>query len=454
MSSCKSQDLLNAYYCMFVLFLSVFLLFAMLSRGKLFSDVWFYNIFLNSADHFMDFFNSVRDASKLSVYKNGIIYPPLVNMMYFFISKLVSAELVSAPFYYRTVLRDDQVGMMVYIILALICIVTISKIIDAYFESIGLIKHNRLVSFVLILSYPMIYCLERGNCALVALALTMFFVFFRNSENKYIRELSYILLAIAAGIKIYPAVFGILLITDKKYKEAARLAVYGVILFFLPFFFYDGFGSIKDIYHNLIEFNNNKSSFNIGNVSITIIAFIAEFLGLDKDFWLTVGNTLFVITETLAVAAVFLLPKSWQKAAAIVYLIMNISAVSDTYNVIFYLIPFILFLTQKDGFRKVDIIYFLMFALLMIPIPAFYYFNHEALADKLCLFFDAHLDISYYFTLYIKHCCTRFNQLIYFPIVQGMFVMLLIESVKRAVRMVKKRRASKIIVECVLTEVS
>ena len=42
----------------------------------------------------------------------------------------------------------------------------------------------------------------------------MFFIFFKDSEYPVIKELSYIALALSAGIKLYPAIFGLSLIID------------------------------------------------------------------------------------------------------------------------------------------------------------------------------------------------------------------------------------------------
>ena len=82
---------------------------------------------------------------------------------------------------------------------------------------------------MMIVSYPVMFCLERGNILILSVVFAMFFIFFKDSDNKFIKELSYISLAMSAGIKIYPAVFGLTLIIEKKYKEALRLLFYGFI---------------------------------------------------------------------------------------------------------------------------------------------------------------------------------------------------------------------------------
>lgn len=63
----------------------------------------------------------------------------------------------------------------------------------------------------------------------------------RDSPNKILREAALIFVAVSAGFKLYPALFGFLWIAEKRYKEAARLVLYGLLAFFVPFFFVDSF---------------------------------------------------------------------------------------------------------------------------------------------------------------------------------------------------------------------
>ena len=90
------------------------------------------------------------------------------------------------------------------------------------------------------LSSIFIYAYERGNLIQLTVVLSTIFLLCYNSKNKIIKEISFICLATAAALKIFPALFGILLLFDKKYKEAMRLIIYGINFTSLPFLFFEG----------------------------------------------------------------------------------------------------------------------------------------------------------------------------------------------------------------------
>lgn len=79
-----------------------------------------------------------------------------------------------------------------------------------------------------------------------------------------LRELALICLACAAAMKLYPALFGLLLLSDKKYKEAVRAVIYGIVLLVVPFFFMGGVGQIPQMLKNSLTLNNNTLSGSTG----------------------------------------------------------------------------------------------------------------------------------------------------------------------------------------------
>ena len=80
----NNTKLLTSYYIIFSVSAILFFVMLAVTDGKSFSET----IFRNSvgSDFFMDFFNSIRDASTKDVYKEGIIYPPLANIFFYVLS--------------------------------------------------------------------------------------------------------------------------------------------------------------------------------------------------------------------------------------------------------------------------------------------------------------------------------------------------------------------------------
>lgn len=421
-------------------------------------ESWKYMLFHNGpyTDMYMDFFNSIRDGGSDNVYsERNNIYPPLCVLIFRIFSKLIDPELVSTHFKQRTRLQADQICMIIYILFALICIMSMIRLIESYanMKTQGKMKTQAaVISFAMIICYPVMFCLERGNILILSVILAMFFIFFKDSENKIIRELSYLALAFSAAIKLYPAIFGLSLIIEKKYKEAARLMVYGILVVGLPIvFFLDefradpasiaaGFAPLLKIgtgvtvdaestsifaklIKNLLNFAvNKKSSLNFSSVSVQNFVFMAK-----GDP--TVAKIICAVTEAIAAICAFRTKSEWKKAFLLCYLMLNIPSASNSYALSFLLIPFCIFLFGTSTYEKKDWIHLGLFALLLTPLPTLWFYHPEgvkALAKSLGLYYN-----------------TQLNQNIATFVFQLLFMFIVVETI---VAIVKHRRNKKITV--------
>ncbi len=371
------KNLVSLYYISFMLCTFLFLLAAILSGGKTLQYAFYYyksDVPMCTTDGFMDFFNSVRDASHNGGYEKGVIYPPLANLIYYLIGKMCFPSYVGKTFNGRYALRNnDPSALMIYFICTAICLFLIFLVIDRCLRSQKFKYSPALMALFGTFSFPVLYAIQRGNIIILAIPLTMFFVFFRNSEKKWVRELSYISLAIAAGVKIYPAVFGILLITDKKYKEAARLVLYGIIAFVVPVFAFGGPELLLQLFRNIFSFSSGKAS------SVSLFRDGYSFQGLMARYFSSrpltsiLAKIIFACLEILAFLMVFVLPRDWQKLTCLCYAVFNIRALSGNYALIFFLLPFIMFITERKKFRWNDILFLVFLALMLIPLPCLWY---------------------------------------------------------------------------------
>ena len=92
-----------------------------------------------------------------------------------------------------------------------------------------------------------------ANSTLLVMTLLLISLKFRESDSPVYRELALILIAVCAGFKIYPAIFGLFYLTEKRFKEAARLTVYGIVLFFAPFACFGGMNGLTHWISNVKE---------------------------------------------------------------------------------------------------------------------------------------------------------------------------------------------------------
>ena len=373
----KNQFSINLFLILSGLSFVFLIVLAALSEGGALNDILYGN------DYFNDFYNSMCDAGSRDVYtETGVIYPPLSNMFFYLISKMVPHKYVELEFKTgeRRQIYTSGLCQIVLLLFIVISILALGMLLYDVLQRSTPKPGAFLTAFSLTMSFPMLYCIQRGNTVLLALFLCGVFVFYRNSENKVIRELSYIALALAAGFKIFPALFGLLLFFDKKYKEAGRLVLYGILAFFVPFAFYGGFDAFGHFIKNLFAFSGVSSHYSIHGPSVTsILSWFA--LGLDMDMGISLKVAKFAILIICAFI-IFFSNEEWKKLIGIAFVFANVDSTARVYILIFLLLPFVSFIQSPPKGKK-NVLYTILFCSLLITIPCVWYFKMDSITEVL-----------------------------------------------------------------------
>lgn len=360
-----------------------------------FDGQYFLSVFPNvSDDTFMDHFNSLNNA-KYDPYQDKFSnYPAMACLLYKMFLSMIPAEFRGDDGF---ALRNIQTAMIPFIVYNVLVIWLIQMI--ATEKSLLEKKSRTLFSMLLLLSAPVIFTLERGNLIFLSFSLTMFFTFFFESENKVLHEISFIALALAASIKIYPAIFGFLLLKRKHVKETVRLVVYGLLAFVVPFFYYDGFESIKIMIQALGYTTNLSSEIGYGiNVSLYNII---ETLSIIYD--INISNVIICMIYGIVIGALlisfFVLKKKWQELLCITLILIFFPKTNYYYAMIFMLIPFIEFLnewqTKQEKWNFVEYIGLAMFTIVLAPWPS----------RLIPIFTDYKFPVSYTMLIYYLALC-------------------------------------------------
>lgn len=115
-------------------------------------------------------------------------------------------------------------------------------------------KTRRALTVCVLFSVPLLFgALERGNLTLYVAALVLVAWKWRDAESPILRELALVLIAVAAGLKFYPAFLGLLYLQEKRWKEAGRLIVYGAVCVFVPFTGFGGVQGLRQLLGNLSQ---------------------------------------------------------------------------------------------------------------------------------------------------------------------------------------------------------
>lgn len=231
-----------------------------------------------------------------------------------------------------------------------------------------------LIIFLLVFSLPHLYQLERGN--ILILAVNFLFEFLNNykSESKKRRHWAYICLALSFGIKVYTAIFGVLILKRKQWKEALWCILYAVLAFFVPILFIQGsiFENLKLFIVNMFGSVSDGAFYGFGyKVNLyAIFGLICSFFGLG-DYATGVVVIIFEILVFVSAVIYIIFCKDEEKVLlALVASLLMILHMSFIYMLL-YFIPCIINILKKDKPSKMDITYLVFLTLMFVPIPCF-----------------------------------------------------------------------------------
>jgi len=236
---------------------------------------------------------------------------------------------------------------------------------------------NKVVDFknVLIfscLSYPVLFLVDRANFeSFVFIFLSLFIYFYQNKKLL----ISAVFLSLAISMKLFPAVFLILFVSDKKYKEAVYAVIFTVIVSIISLLFLSG-SFIDNIQRMLL----NMKLFNL--------VYVIRGLGFDYghslfsvfkifDYWFNVNITIeellrpyfvfvLVFFALLAAYVVFFEKEFWKKVTILITTMCLLPYASNNYKLIHFFIPLYLYI-NTDRKEKIDILYVILFSLLLMP---------------------------------------------------------------------------------------
>lgn len=372
-----------------ILALVIFLNRAVLSNGNMFRDIFQHYDLVDSG---MDFFNSIVCTSYGEPYKIfKTLYPPLANL-FFYICYLCIPETISA--YWQVGfdnfnslrngvfdLRSWQHSLVIFLIYLQISTLSFFLIVDKM-----LVTKNKLFTFLIMFSFGLLFALERGNIIVVACICTMFFIQYKSIEYHHIlRELSLIALSIAVGLKVYPAIFSLLLIKEKRFIDFIKVCIYSAIAFFMPFFAFNG---IEDIYTwiETARYIGTRNEMAIGTVYFGFTQFIKTVLNnkacssfileyIDLTSVLSISRYFTIVILVVMSINAILTKHQWKSLLSLALIITLVQQHSPIYNTIFLIPAFILFINDNKTINRNNFLYFTCFCIILVPLPSFGFYK-------------------------------------------------------------------------------
>lgn len=361
--------------CFCILFFCFFL-----SRGTLIARYFFHD----TRDTGMDFFHSIEYVRGRAPYeKFSTLYPPLANLLFYVIYRLIPLDVSNmwAPTYESSVkargteidLRTWQAPMLMFILAVILSVWIIITLVQA------ILRHNsraeaNWTALCLLISPGMLYAFERGNILFIIVPLILFFVKYRNSENQIIRELSLISLAIAAGLKLYPAFLGVLLLKDKQYKAAIRAIIYGILSVVLPMLvFVEGLPGIISWLQIMFSFGKSSQTpwigYGFANILHRVAEYLERFLGIEiQRGWFSYSG--WIIAGIMLLLAIFS-QKTWKSILLITMSVLMYQS-QGAYVFSMMCVPMIFFLEEESKLTPDNCIPFILMTALLVNVPVFH----------------------------------------------------------------------------------
>ncbi|MBQ8210223.1 MAG: hypothetical protein IJZ35_06560 [Clostridia bacterium] len=414
----SSAQMINAFIALFAVCGIGTFAMALVSDGVTFGHLLHSeNTSTGATFHFYDYLNTLRDAGSKNFEQGGYDYSPMSLLIFYVIAQFMPTKYIfSAGFPALIQMSRNQTFIYCYLIILMLLIVFTYKLNRNMLRHNGCRFRNELFAFLLVISYPALYCIKLGNIVGLSYAFLMFFIAFRDSEKRSVKEFALLSLAMSAAITPYTIIFILLFFTKDKNSlyNCSKALLYSVALFIAPAFF-TGFGNMAQYIKNLFII---PESLSIENIAISNIF---RFIGIDNNAVIYVLSAVF---EIIALGCIFILPTAWQKSAAAVYFIINLVPSEPNAILLLVFIPLVLMLAEK-AHKAIDWLYLAAFALLILPVPEWFWADR---AD-----FSAMFESLEFFVVH------NANELVAPFAVQLIFVLIVCQSISALIKNKKKK---------------
>lgn len=243
-------------------------------------------------------------------------------------------------------------------------------------ENLTKLENFRNIFIISLISYPVLFILDRGNTDMFLFIVLALFIYAFSSE-KYI--LSAFLLAIENAIKPFPILFLFLFLFKKRYKEFFFSLILTGILVIVGFIVLKGdfFDQIVVLLKNLMTFKSSYIFANNNNFGMTHFTSLFTMLKLIfcKSTYSPIISTILlakiydyfcIFMTAMTIFFVWKEKLFWKQITLLTCNMLLFPYIIGDYKLIFLILPIWLFVNAKEKSRF-DLVYTILFSLLLVP---------------------------------------------------------------------------------------
>ena len=217
------------------------------------------------------------------------------------------------------------------------------------------------------LSGVMIWTVERGNSVLNVMVMLLWAFDLRDSREAWKREAALLLIAVAANFKLYPAMFGVIYLLEKRWKESIRLIIYGVVLFVVPFAWFSGVDGFKQFLYNQMSIHSTLRNDYLTSLP-SAAGYLAAWLGWNGEAALKIGEVLSLVLGVVLAVCTILDKRLWMRCLLITSFFTLVPGWSAEYMAIYMLLPLVL--CWCDGGKdRWHVLYMALFGGVFVLLP-------------------------------------------------------------------------------------
>jgi len=330
-------------------------------------DFFIQNLDEDQNGAFMDHFNSMMYSMDHAYDEWKVVYPSLITAFYGILGNWCLPYTTITGRGLGFDFRDTQIGMMILVAVIILTIYALKIFTRKVCEKTLSSQQISFLFFLVLVSTPMLYAIERGNSILICVAAVALFLLGYQSENKWIRYLSYVALGISVGTKITTVFFGFLVIKRRNWTDLAIALIIVAALFLLPFL-YTG-GSPDLLLSNILHHTTDDTE-------RTLRTFLTYMIWLDVILPSSVVSLLtnVVTFATIALVGITVIFDKkmdfWMQLFIICGLVTVAIGLGIRYYYLIMLLPMAFFLASEKELTRRNAVFTVIFILMFVFAPS------------------------------------------------------------------------------------
>lgn len=326
-----------------------------------------YSMYMFMTDSFRDFYDvmfAVRTDNPYTYGDLGLTATPLTMLVIKVLSVISRTEILD------TYNSDYGIHFATSAIVFTMTMMAISLCLAIVLNS--MLKYGKLgnVSFVLLtmFSAPFVFALEKGSLVSLSVLLVLLFINGQDSEKRIEKELSYVCLALAVALSIYPVLLVLMLVKGKDFVGLLKTLVYSAVLFLLPTVVFST-DALSDFFKNMKNyvdaFADRGVAYRVDIYSVLNDISLSMGNGLMGD---TVNSIIGIIVVLLLVVSGFLAKIKWKSTLCFTVAFIAVAPVSLQYSLCFLLVPMVLYFVDESKKSGIDVGYMILFMVMFAAI--------------------------------------------------------------------------------------